>query len=429
MSSRRDENAPIVLTAEGKAALLAEPELVEMDIERKKVAGLIQSASKQLTCADISEESKSELEAQIASLRQEKKKLDDKYTRAFRREADKRVVELRTEHFRVQSTRQLTGQSTNVTVLPITKGKENATSSLVAQRRKAPSDQVALRNEAIDTFFQEVYGDDAKPSSANDAIIEFVNKYLVLTTLPRTKRIVCYPGEGLTDDSKCAMCGKESSAMRQIGKHLHDCLQTQKSTEAQDNANDNYQPNPCLWQDCFSDGKIWSTREAYIKHIAQHTKMLTQPAPTVGVKRLCLWVDEIVCGKEDSTYTSTDWAVHFAQEHGLNTCATIAVDHCAQCGLWFEDDVGDRSAWEDHCVYHYNDQFSPFQERAEGKVDLQPRGVGIHDNLVVFDPSDGLGGSHPELYGYIEQNVAVVPLYCPYCVFDETLAPSKRMHQ
>ncbi len=335
-------------------------------------------------------------------------------------------------------------QSTNVTVLPITKGKENATSSLVAQRRKAPSDQVALRNEAIDTFFQEVYGDDAKPSSANDAIIEFVNKYLVLTTLPRTKRIVCYPGEGLTDDSKCAICGKESryvrlpfssvalticSAMRQIGKHLHDCLQTQKSTEAQDNANDNYQPNPCLWQDCFSDGKIWSTREAYIKHIAQHTKMLTQPAPTVGVKRLCLWVDEIVCGKEDSTYTSTDWAVHFAQEHGLNTCATIAVDHCAQCGLWFEDDVGDRSAWEDHCVYHYNDQFSPFQERAEGKVDLQPRGVGIHDNLVVFDPSDGLGGSHPELYGYIEQNVAVVPLYCPYCVFDETLAPSKRMHQ
>ncbi len=38
MSSRRDENAPIVLTAEGKAALLAEPELVEMDIERKKVS-------------------------------------------------------------------------------------------------------------------------------------------------------------------------------------------------------------------------------------------------------------------------------------------------------------------------------------------------------------------------------------------------------
>ncbi len=37
MSARRDENAPKGLTPEGKAALLAEPELVEMDNERKEV--------------------------------------------------------------------------------------------------------------------------------------------------------------------------------------------------------------------------------------------------------------------------------------------------------------------------------------------------------------------------------------------------------
>ncbi|KAK0465130.1 uncharacterized protein EV420DRAFT_1512930 [Desarmillaria tabescens] len=429
MSSRRDENAPTKLSLEDKAKLLAEPELVEIDNERKKIANLIGSTSKQLTCADVSKESKAELDAQIASLKTEKKKLDEKYRNIVRREESSRATELRKQFFQEQSTRQLAGQTTNVTVLPITKGKENTTSSLVAERRKAPSDQAAARNNAINTFFHEVFGDDAKSSAINDGIIEFVNKYLVLTTFNRTKHIVCYPGEGLTEANKCAICDKDSSDMRQIGKHLHDCVDKQKTAEAQSNANDNYEPNPCLWQDCYSAGKIWPTRQGYIKHIGQHIKMLTQPAPTVGVKRQCLWVDEVICNKEDNNYTSADWAVHFAQEHGLNACATIAVDHCAQCGLWFEDDVGDRSAWAEHCVFHYNDQFSSFQERAEGDVDLQPRGVCIYDNVVVYDATEGLGGHHPELYGYIEQSVAVVPIYCPYCVFDETLTPPKRMHQ
>ncbi|KAK0198412.1 hypothetical protein F5146DRAFT_1019548 [Armillaria mellea] len=110
MSARRDENAPLELTAEAKVALAAEPELVAMDTERKKVASQIQSASKQLACVNVGEESKSEIQAQIALLTLEKKKLDLKYGRAFRREADKRVVELRAAHFDGQSTRQLTGQ-------------------------------------------------------------------------------------------------------------------------------------------------------------------------------------------------------------------------------------------------------------------------------------------------------------------------------
>ncbi|KAK0473149.1 hypothetical protein IW261DRAFT_1658597 [Armillaria novae-zelandiae] len=98
--------------------------------------------------------------------------------------------------------------------------------------------------------------------------------------------------------------------------------------------------------------------------------MLMQPVWAPGAKCQCLWADKIVCGKEDSTHASTNWAVHFAQEHGLNICATITVDHCTQCGLWFEDEVGDQS------------------ECADGDVDLQPCGVGIHDNLVMFDLAD-----------------------------------------
>ncbi|KAK0441307.1 hypothetical protein EV421DRAFT_2036345 [Armillaria borealis] len=56
MSARRDENVPIGLTPEGKAALLAELELVEMDNERKELANQIASLSKQLTCPDITNE-------------------------------------------------------------------------------------------------------------------------------------------------------------------------------------------------------------------------------------------------------------------------------------------------------------------------------------------------------------------------------------
>ncbi|PBK58276.1 hypothetical protein ARMSODRAFT_983989 [Armillaria solidipes] len=78
------QDALIKLTAEARVALVAEPELIEMDNERKKVASLIQSASKQLTCANISEESKTELEVQIDSLRQEKKKLISKHKVAFK---------------------------------------------------------------------------------------------------------------------------------------------------------------------------------------------------------------------------------------------------------------------------------------------------------------------------------------------------------
>ncbi|SJL05030.1 uncharacterized protein ARMOST_08402 [Armillaria ostoyae] len=56
MSARQDENAPIGLTPEGKAALPAELELVEMDNERKELANQIASLSKQLTCPDIANE-------------------------------------------------------------------------------------------------------------------------------------------------------------------------------------------------------------------------------------------------------------------------------------------------------------------------------------------------------------------------------------
>lgn len=56
VSARRDGNVPKGLTPEGKAALLAELELVEMDNERKELANQIASLSKQLTCPDITNE-------------------------------------------------------------------------------------------------------------------------------------------------------------------------------------------------------------------------------------------------------------------------------------------------------------------------------------------------------------------------------------
>ncbi len=215
--------------------------------------------------------------------------------------------------------------------------------------------------------------------------------------------------------------------MQQIGKHLHDCLAKEKFAEAQVAANDNFEPNPCLWKDCYASNKIWQSRQDYVAHIYQHMKILTAAGPKRG---RCLWVeDELVCDKQDDDYSNEDWAIHIAQEHGFNVRTNISVDHCAPCGQWFEDDLGDRSTWEEHCLFHYEDQFSAFQERKGDKVDLSVRGVGIYDNVAQYDPTEDLGGNHPELHGYIDQGVAVIPFYCPFCVFDDTLTLPTRMFQ
>ncbi|SJL01046.1 uncharacterized protein ARMOST_04362 [Armillaria ostoyae] len=79
MSARRDENAPKGLTSEGKVQLLAEPELVEMDNERKALANQIASLLKQLTCPDITIETRAEIEEQLILLKSDKKKIITKH--------------------------------------------------------------------------------------------------------------------------------------------------------------------------------------------------------------------------------------------------------------------------------------------------------------------------------------------------------------
>ncbi|KAK0473154.1 hypothetical protein IW261DRAFT_1423706 [Armillaria novae-zelandiae] len=75
------------------------------------------------------------------------------------------------------------------------------------------------------------YVEAAKTSSSKKSMATMQTPCLPVM-LSLSLSTICYPGEGLTDDSKCT-----------IGKHLYDCLQKCKSTEAQDNTNNNYQPN------------------------------------------------------------------------------------------------------------------------------------------------------------------------------------------
>ncbi|SJL04285.1 uncharacterized protein ARMOST_07646 [Armillaria ostoyae] len=79
--------------------------------------------------------------------------------------------------------------------------------------------------------------------------------------------------------------------------------------------------------------------------------------------------------------------------------APSRVDHCASCGEWYEDIHGDYSAWNDHCVGHYEDAFAPFQERlAEDLILHHDNNLIVVDDIAEYDPSTGFGGKQPVLY-------------------------------
>ncbi len=211
-----------------------------------------------------------------------------------------------------------------------------------------------------------------------------------------------------------------------IGKHIHDCLATRRLADAQQTAADNFEPTICDWDGC--PPRVYESRPEFIKHLQNHL-MTSKTALLDGKKRFCKWnEDDDICGHEaEHDWLIADWAGHFASAHGLNVHTTIAVDHCTICGEWFEDDLGDGASWASHCMGHYEDMFASHQKRHDGIVDVEPTGILDVGGAIKYDHADSFDGA--PLHGHIRKGIALQPYYCPFCVFDKSLDPARRMKQ
>lgn len=95
------------------------------------------------------------------------------------------------------------------------------------------------------------------------------------------------------------------------------------------------------------------------------------------------------------------------------------------------DEDGDSSVFRNHAHEHYEDLFGLFSDRAGDDVDLTPVGITRiqDDNVIEYNHGSGFDGKQPEFHGHLEAGVALAPMFCPWCVFDEDLALERRMLQ
>lgn len=298
-----------------------------------------------------------------------------------------------------------------------TKGKENRPPSTAPILSKSTSSM----DEFIATFFDAATAFD----TINDSIIAYIK---AINTLPSQRLNICYPNESPDSANKCPICGtlcSSSTMPKGIGKHIHNCIAARMHSDAQQRATDNFDHTTCAWDGCSP--QVYESRPDFIAHMHTHLTSLTKLS--LHGNQMCKWHrDGNICAEEgDGDWMVPDWANHFATDHSLNVNATIAVDHCAICGQWFEDDMGDGASWASHCMGHYDDMFSPFQERQHGLVDLQPTGIVDIGGAISYDPCDFVGSAL--LHGHIKRGIALRPYFCPFCVFDAGLPIARRMMQ
>ncbi|KAK0460972.1 uncharacterized protein EV420DRAFT_1477844 [Desarmillaria tabescens] len=398
MSARRDNNAPVELPLEHMGEILNEPELVDMRQTRQKLANEISATSKLLVSADVDEEEQNAVSAKILELKRTITLHDREYRNIIRREKK---------------------------YLPhkITRGKENASGLM-------PVSKPISRTDALEQLIGNFFDAGLSFDTTADSILGYID---ALNNIPAKHKAVCYLGESPDENNECPACGKECTITEMpkgIGRHIHSCIANTMQEQATLNADEAFKQTQCFWNGCFASKTVWKTRKAHLKHLTNHINWL-KSLSIRGDTRRCRWYEQDrICNETAAEDDDSFWEDHFASAHGINTSTTIRVDHCASCGEWYEDLYGDCSAWNDHCIGHYEDAFAPFQERLDQDVILQhDENVIVVDGTAEYDPTTGFGGKQPLLHGYIEQYIALRPFYCPFCVFDTTKPMFSRMKQ
>ncbi|KAJ3868942.1 hypothetical protein EV359DRAFT_77134 [Lentinula novae-zelandiae] len=101
------------------------------------------------------------------------------------------------------------------------------------------------------------------------------------------------------------------------------------------------------------------------------------------------------------------------------------------CLFRLYDILGDRQVFSNHHLAHYQELFDSFSSRPpEGaSVSLSPIGIIETEKYIEYTAGSGFDGELPEFHGHFSDGIALVPAFCPSCVFDEKLPMYTRMHQ
>ncbi|PBK74587.1 hypothetical protein ARMSODRAFT_970671 [Armillaria solidipes] len=434
MSSRNDPNAPAHLPLAANKALLQEEELVELRKEREKLKKHVNDVYQQLDDLETTLEENGilvdnlldehktaldtliTLQAQAESLSAHLAEFDRIYKNLVARNAYSRLPQYRKDYFAGQSEHQLSGM---VAPMPIkmhrpTRGKENLDS--------LPLITNMVTIDPLDQLVSVYINGSQKFPTISDSVMSFVNAVLDLPTRPFP---TCYAGEFPTERNTCPVCDEvcgTKTMPRGVGPHIHKCITQQMQSEAQEKAERTYVPARCSWKGCTAKTGIYTTRQSFLSHVAGHCARLGKPSIIVDSAGLC--------GLEEHD----DWTSHFVTEHGINLRSTIEVDFCYLCTQFFVDEVGDRSAWEDHLIEHYDNHFRAFEDRAEEDRKEFPTNDDVqwleHPRAIQYAHGAGFAtGTQPEIHGYFADRIILIPARCPFCLYNRDAPISVRMYQ
>ncbi|KAJ7601486.1 hypothetical protein DFH06DRAFT_1025912 [Mycena polygramma] len=439
MSARRDERAPTSLTVGQRGELLNEPELVALRADIAKVGRRIVILNKTNRRAGPSPNHDGM--ASLHDLVGRRSYLFTDHASIVNRETKARVSIQRKAFFDDASRRELTGEAPpsvppmataraalvpaamNVTAPPPSRsasdGKENGASS-----------RLLLNLPPLDPFAKLV---DIVYEYAEDDLTGHVSASVnALLCMPERPFKACYTGESPDAKGCCPVChakcvAKEMSRGASMpGSHIHDCVAKAQQQHVQEYVEANWEQQKCCWGDCTRYGYEFHGRPAFVDHVQRHIDSFHRHLNST-TQTYCRWEleDGNECGAEDAE----DWRAHFGQVHSLNVNKKVKVKFCAICCDWTVDETGDGLLWDGHLNEHYEELFEPFSDRVEDAVDLTPIDVSFVDQCVEFEQGSGFSGLQPEFHGHVHKGVALAPMYCPWCVFDQTLTLEARMQQ
>ncbi|KAH7874256.1 uncharacterized protein C8R40DRAFT_1195537 [Lentinula edodes] len=390
-SSGRDTNAPQHLSLEERAKLLNEPELVKLQNEKDEATNKIQQL--------LANEQSEEVEKQIIELRQIAAKASNGHRFLYLRESCLRIKQARQEFFDNAAVRQMLNPA-----------------EPVSRMSAGGSDDKKYR---VESSFLSLVND----LDSGDPVTDCCTLVNILIAQP--ERILFqkfYPGERPDEENRCPHCSQELFTMSSTkpGEHVHLCTRRILSEKATAQIQANFSSQECKYGKCLEQ---FDQRSEFISHLMTHIKFARKKS------NHCKWqiAPGVSCGAEDIK----DWREHFAEIHGINLDQCIFTEYCTICGVWLYDILGDRQVFSNHHLAHYQDLFDSFSSRPpEGaSVSLSPIGIIETEKYIEYTPGSGFDGELPEFHGNFSDGIALVPAFCPSCVFDEKLPMYMRMHQ
>ncbi|KAJ7058504.1 hypothetical protein C8F01DRAFT_292364 [Mycena amicta] len=422
MARDRDPNAPLALSAAELAAINAEPDLVDLRSERQQVLDKFEDERIKLAgIGDDDDEAHKKQCDLVDSLSQEAKTLQRRHLAIVVSETRCRLREKRKKYFEGASARQLSGEKP-AEIMPMaaaTSSNTTRTANEHAHRLPVITDPLQQAHIILTSFTLE--------SAPAEHFMTCANTLLGLPTHPSP---LCYPGEGPTDDCKCAVCKMDLSpnthtfSAGNMATHIHKCVLSDAQVKATEELDKAYIPQSCRWKKCPMEEHVWATRTEYAVHLRGHAKA----AKNAGKETArCLWAGE------DGECRALDCSEeHFGRVHDINVWPEVRVQYDIVSSEIFLDVEGHGDYWRERCNEHFMGFYHPYATRGDADVDFSQTGVNYTDpqtNCITFENGESLGGERPEYHGHIERLVALAPAFCPFCAHDEELEIEVRMAQ